>query len=292
MKEHVTQLLEFSLIKIKNFNITLFDLIILFIIIFISRWLIWFVGKLLQKRVFNRLKIDEGRQFTFRQLVKYIIYLTGILIAFQFMGVDLSLVLAGSAALLVGVGLGLQQTFNDLVSGLILLFEGNVHVGDIIEINSLVGRVVSIGLRTSKVETRDAVTMIVPNSKFIVDNVINWSHNRTLTRFSISIHTSYECDPEQVRRVLLEAVRHHSELVVDKPAPFVRLQNFGESSIDYELLFWTYNVWRIENTKSMIRFTIYRLFKENKITIPFPQREILIKNTPTSHSEDTSKSFL
>ncbi len=277
MKTELEKLLEFSILKIRGFNITVVDVIILILILVASRWLVWFLNTVLRKRFFARMGIDEGRQFTFRMLVKYFIYLASILIAFQFMGVDLSLLLAGSAALLVGVGLGLQQTFNDLVSGLILLFEGNVHVGDVIEINNLIGRVVSIGIRTSRVETRDAVTIIVPNSKFIVDNVINWSHNRTLVRFSVHIRASYEADPELVKKVLLEAVKNHTEFIAEKPAPFVRLQDFGEYAIDYSLMFWTHNVWRIENNKSQMRFTVYRLFKENGIRIPFPQRDISIK---------------
>ena len=286
MKQRITRILEFSLLKIRDFDITIFDVLAVILIISASRLLVWFVHQLLQRRVFSRLKVDEGRRFASKQLVKYFIYLAGLLVAFQFMGLDLSLVLAGSAALLVGVGLGLQQTFNDLFSGLILLFEGNVNVGDIIEINNLIGRVTSIGIRTSKVETRDAVTIIVPNSKFIVDNVINWSNNRTLTRFSIQVHTSYETDPEKVKKVLLEAVKFHSEFVVEKPAPFVRLQSFAESAMEFDLLFWTHNVWRIENSKSQIRFTVYRLFKENGIRIPFAQREISIRTLPGVNVEN------
>ncbi|MDJ1472746.1 mechanosensitive ion channel [Cytophagaceae bacterium DM2B3-1] len=286
MKDEIIKLLEFSILKVKGFNLTVFDLLAVISIIFVSRWLVWILNKILKRRFFNRLGIDEGRQFTFKLLVKYFIYLISILVAFQFLGIDLSLILAGSAALLVGVGLGLQQTFNDLISGLILLFEGNVHVGDVIEINNLIGRVVSIGIRTSKVETRDAITIIVPNSKFIVDNVINWSNNRTLVRFSVNVRASYETDPETVKKVLLEAVRVHNEFIAEKPAPFVRLQQFGEYAIEYHLMFWTYNVWRIENNKSMIRFTIYRLFKENGISMPFPQREITIKETSIHTSLD------
>lgn len=284
MKQDITRILEFSLLKIKDFNITVFDVLIVAGIFFVTRLLVWFLNKFLKNRVFSRLRIDEGRQFAFKQLVKYFIYLTSILIAFQFMGLDLSLVLAGSAALLVGVGLGLQQTFNDLVSGLILLFEGNVNVGDVIEINNLVGRVVSIGIRTSKVETRDAVTIVVPNSKFIVDNVINWSHNRTLVRFTVHLRASYDSDPEQVKRVLLEAVKQHSEFVAEKPAPFVRLQHFGEYAIEYDLLFWTHNVWRIENSKSHIRFSIYKMFRENGLKMPLPQSEISVKSIPEKFS--------
>ena len=115
MKEKIVRLLEFSLIEIKGYQVTVIDVLIVVGILLASRSIVWFVSKLLKRRVFSRLKIDEGRQFAFQQLVKYFTYVAGLLIAFQFMGLDLSLLLAGSAALLVGVGLGLQQTFNDLV---------------------------------------------------------------------------------------------------------------------------------------------------------------------------------
>ncbi len=243
------------------------------IIFAVSRLLVWSLRKFLQKRIFRKSTIDEGRQFTLIQLVKYFVYVVATLLAFQALGVQLSLLLAGSAALLVGIGLGLQQTFKDLVSGLILLFEGNVTVGDIVEINTLIGRVTSIGLRTSKIESRDAITIIVPNSRFLEDNVVNWSHNKKLTRFTIPISVSYDCDVEVVRKTLLECVKSHRD-VVEKPGPFVRLQDFGDSGVRFELLFWTYNVWRIENLKSDIRYSIFKAFKANQITIPFPQRDV------------------
>jgi small-conductance mechanosensitive channel len=274
----IRKVLEFTVFKIKSYEISVFDLFVVILIFITSRFLVWAIQNFLKKRLFAGSRVDEGRQFAFQQLVKYFIYVVGLLLGFQAMGIRLSLLLAGSAALLVGVGLGLQQTFNDLVSGLILLFEGNVSVGDIIEINKLIGRVTAIGIRTSKVETRDAVIIIVPNSKFIVDNVINWSHNRALTRFSIPIHTSYNNDPELVKQALLECVKNNRD-IVEKPAPFTRLQNFGENALEFELLFWTHNVWRIENLKSEIRYAIFKTFQEKGIQIPYPQREIYIRNT-------------
>lgn len=275
VKNALREVLEFTLIEVKHYNITIFDLLVLFLIFSIARLLTWVIQKFLKRR-FSKEKVDAGRQFAVIQLIKYLVYLISLVFAFQALSIDISLLLAGSAALLVGVGLGLQQTFNDLVSGLILLFEGSVSVGDIIEINSLIGRVTAIGIRTSKVETRDAITIIVPNSKFIVDNVINWSHAHMLTRFSVKVHTSYECDPEHVRQVLLNCVKSYKD-IADKPVPFVRLNNFGESSLDFELLFWTKNMWRIEHLKSEIRFSLYKAFKENGIKIPFPQREIHVR---------------
>jgi small-conductance mechanosensitive channel len=269
-------ILEFTILEVRHYNITVFDVLVLILIFSVSRFLIWAIQKFLKRRVFTGSHVDAGRQFALSQLIKYFIYVVSLLFAFQALSIDISLLLAGSAALLVGVGLGLQQTFNDLVSGLILLFEGSVSVGDIIEINNLIGRVTAIGIRTSKVETRDAITIIVPNSKFIVDNVTNWSHAHMLTRFSVKVHTSYQCDPEHVRKILLGCLKPYKD-IAEKPSPFVRLNNFGESSLDFELLFWTNNMWRIEHLKSEIRFTIYREFKANNITIPMPQREIHVQ---------------
>lgn len=283
MIDNLKRILEFTIFKIKDYEISVIDLFIVIFIIISSRFLVWFIQKVLRKRIFSKGTIDEGRQFAFLQLIKYFIYLIAILFIFQAMGISISLLLAGSAALLVGIGLGLQQTFNDLVSGLILLFEGSVRVGDIIEINTLIGRVTAIGVRTSKVETRDNVTIIVPNSKFIVDNVINWSHNKKLTRFSIALTTSYKSDPVLVKQTLLACIRQHRD-VAEKPAPLVRFQDFSENGMKFELLFWTYNVWRIESLKSEIRFSIFKLFKENNIRIPYPQRDLHIRKT-----DDTSE---
>lgn len=277
MFENIKRVLEFTIFKIKDYQVSVIDILIVAFIIVGSRFVIWFVHNILKKRVFTTGNVDEGRQFAFLQLIKYFIYLVSVLFIFQALGISISLLLAGSAALLVGIGLGLQQTFNDLVSGLILLFEGSVRVGDIIEIDTLIGRVTAIGVRTSKVETRDNVTIIVPNSKFIVDNVINWSHNKKLTRFTISVTTSYKSDPAHVKQTLMASIKQHRD-VAEKPGPIVRLQDFGKSGMHFDLLFWTYNVWRIESLKSEIRFSIFKMFRENNISIPYPQRELHIRN--------------
>lgn len=287
MQKQIKKILEFPLFKIRDFEIDLFDILIVILIFAISRLLVLSLQRFLMKNVFRRSTIDEGRQFTLLQLIKYFIYIIASLLAFQALGVKLSLLLAGSAALLVGIGIGLQQNFKDLVAGIILLFEGNVSVGDIIEINSLIGRVKAVGLRTSKVETRDAVTIIVPNSRFIEDQVINWSHNKKLTRFNIRVTLSYAFDADQIRYVLLESIKGNRD-VVEKPAPFVRLQNFTERGLEFELLFWTYNVWRIENLKSEIRFNLFKVLRQHNIQIPFPQRDIHVRTAP---EKDIGKLF-
>ncbi|MPR33583.1 mechanosensitive ion channel family protein [Salmonirosea aquatica] len=273
----VRHFLDFELLKIKNYEITVFDILLIILLVTVARLLIWFISSLLRRGFFRRKQVDKGRQEAVIQLIKYLIYVVVIILSLEVTGIQLSLLLAGSAALLVGIGLGLQQTFNDLVSGLILLFEGSINIGDIVELdNGLVGRVTEVGLRTSKVETRDSIGIIVPNSKFINNNIINWSHNRSLTRFIIRVGVAYRNDPRHVEATLLASVQGHSE-VAQNPMPIVRLNDFGNSGIVYELLFWTYSAWRIEHIKSEIRFVIFEKFRAEGIEIPYNQYDLNLK---------------
>jgi small-conductance mechanosensitive channel len=277
LPREVRQFLEFELLKLKDYEITVFDLLVIFVLISMARLLVWFISSLLRRGFFRRKQVDKGRQEAVIQLIKYLIYVIVFVLALEVVEIQLSLLLAGSAALLVGIGLGLQQTFNDLVSGLILLFEGSINIGDIVELdNGLVGRITEIGLRTSKVETRDAIGIIVPNSKFINNNIINWSHNRSLTRFIIKVRVAYRNDPRQVEAILLASVQDHTE-IAKNPAPTVRIMDFGNSGIEYELLFWTYSAWRIEYIKSEIRFIIFERFRKEGIEIPFNQYDLNLK---------------
>ncbi len=274
----VRQFLDYKLLTVgKDFQITVFDVLLIFLLMAVARLLIWGISNLLRRGFFRRKQVDKGRQEAVIQLIKYFIYVIVIYLSLGIANVSLTPLLAGSAALLVGIGLGLQQTFNDLVSGLILLFEGSINIGDIVELdNGLVGRVTEVGLRTSKVETRDSIGIIVPNSKFINNNIINWSHNRSLTRFIITVGVAYHNNPRQVESVMLEAVTDHSE-IAKNPSPTVRIKDFGNSGVIYELLFWTYSAWRIEYIKSEIRFVIFDKFRETGIEIPFNQYDLNLK---------------
>lgn len=273
----VRHFLEFQLLKVNKYQITVFDILLIFLLVMSARLLMWFISSLLRRGFFRRKQVDKGRQEAVIQLIKYFVYLIVFILSLEIVGTSLTPLLAGSAALLVGIGLGLQQTFNDLVSGLILLFEGSINIGDIVQLdNGLVGRVTEVGLRTSKVETRDSIGIIVPNSKFINNNIINWSHNRSLTRFIVTVGVAYHNDPRQVESVLLETIADQGE-IAKNPSPSVRINDFGNSSVVYELLFWTYSAWRIEYIKSEIRFAIFEKFREVGIEIPFNQYDLNLK---------------
>jgi small-conductance mechanosensitive channel len=188
-------------------------------------------------------------------------------------------VLASSAALLVGVGLGIQHIFNDIVSGFILLFGRPVSIGDIVEVDKEVGRVTDIGFRRSMIITRDDINMVIPNSKFVSEKVINWSYRNRLTRFHVTLGVAYGSDTEKVRRLLVEAAVEHPEVSNEKQ-PFARFLDFADSQLTFDLLFWSDNIFRVENVLSDLRFAIDKKFRENNVRIPFPQQDVYIKQTP------------
>ena len=217
---------------------------------------------------------DSSRKKNVLKFFTYIIWVISFLLILNLTGLNLTVFLGAGAALLVGIGFGLQQIFADLISGIFLLFEGNLREGDVVELNNgTIGRVTFIGGRTSKVKTRDNVVLIIPNSHFISQEVINWSHIETQTRFDVGVGVAYGSDVQLVKKVLLDCADDHPD-ISRTPKPFVRFQDFGDSSLDFSLYFWTAKTFLVENLKSDIRFAIEKNFRENNIQIPFPQRDV------------------
>ena len=267
------------MIKGELFTILVTDIIIAFMIILVAKVVVWFITQISLFRMYKNNDMDEGIQFAINQLVSYLIYVFAFIFAMDRIVSDMSIIYGGAAALLVGVGLGLQQTFNDFFSGLVLLFERSVTVGDILEIDGQVGRVLKIGLRASRIETRNSVSMLVPNSKLVNQSVINWTHSDNVVRFEVQISVPYGTDTILVRELLLKSLDVNHE-VLDKPTPFVRLSDFGDNGLSFCLFFFsTQGLWA-EDVRSNVRFEIDRLFRENNINLPFSQREIRIANIP------------
>jgi len=267
------------IVQTKDFDVTVYEVLTVLLILLFTYVFIRILRRIIQRREKSKL-FDPGRSHAILQIIKYILWITAILISLQTFGIKLTLLLAGSAAILVGLGLGLQQIFQDIMSGIAILFEGTLKVGDIVEIqDDIVGRVVEIGLRTSKIETRDNIIMIVPNSKFVTDIVINWSHMEKRTRFHINVGVAYGSDVEKVTRILLECAERHKK-ISHTTKPFVRFKDFGDSSLDFQLFFWTTETFQVESIKSEIRYEINASFKQQGVQIPFPQRDIHIKTQP------------
>lgn len=245
------------------------------LVVLIAQLFIWALIHLLLLNIYKSRKIDLGSQFAINQLIKYVIYTFSIIYALKVFGINITILLGGAAALLVGIGLGLQQTFNDFISGIVLLFERTVSVGDVLEFDGTVGEVQKIGLRASIVHTRQNVSMVVPNHILVNEKVINWTHFDDYIRFAVEVGVAYGSDTQLVQKLLKQAVEEHPK-VKSYPAPFVRFNSFGNSSLDFSIYFFSEEYLAIEDVKSEIRLRIDALFRENNITIPFPQRVVTL----------------
>lgn len=232
---------------------------------------------LLKKMIYKSTKIDAPKKYSIFSLVKYFFLVFATLTGLQIIGFDLSVLIAGSAALLVGIGLGLQNLFSDFISGIIILFDSTVKVNDIIEVNGTVSIVQEINLRTTTVLTRDEKYIILPNSHLTKNELINWTHSSVSSRFEVLIGVDYSSDINQVMQILKDIVLNQ-EGVQKEPKPFVRFIEFGASSLDFSVIFWSEEVFKVNNIKSDLRIKIFNAFKEKKIEIPFPQRVVHLKN--------------
>jgi len=273
--DFVNEILQFELLNVGKYTLKVYHLAIILIIFVVTRLILW----LIKKALFRKHKTDPtdiGNTYAVYQIISYVLWILAFAVTLQALGIKITVLLAGSAALLVGIGLGLQQTFNDIVSGIILLSERSVKVGDILEIDGDVVKIQRIGLRTSEGLNRDEISLIIPNSLITTNKVINWSHQSKKTRFKINVSVAYGSDVNLVSRILIESVLEHPD-IIDKEFVDVRLLDFGNSSIDFQVLFFSQNVFRIEKVKSDIRKIINKKFIENKITIPFPQVDVHMK---------------
>ncbi len=272
----INSFIEFELFKIGKYSLTVGILLtVLFAIIF-TKVALWILKKIIFRKK-NLKRFEEGNLHSLYQIIKYVIWIFAILIILDTVGLKLNVLLAGSAALLVGIGLGLQNTFNDFISGIILLFEGSIKIGDILEIDNDVVKIQRIGLRTSEAMNRDDIVTILPNSLITTNKVINWSHQSKKTRFRINVGVAYGSDVDLVIEILQKSALEHPE-IKDGSSINVRFLNFGNSSLDFALLFFSKNIFRIESVKSEIRIIINRKFIENNITIPFPQIDLHLKS--------------
>ncbi len=271
-----SEFLSYELLKIGDWQLRVGNILMTILVVVITWLFLNILRRIIERPKFILDNIDKKRRHSIYLIIKYFVWVISLVVILEVIGVKVTILLAGSAALLVGIGLGLQNIFADLVSGFFLLFEGTIKVGDVIEADGIIGKVVEINLRSSEVMTRDGVTIIVPNSKFVVEKVINWSHNNDSVRFNVELGVAYGSDVEDVIECLTETLKKHPK-VENKPLPFVRFVNFGESSLDFQLIFWTKETFLVENVKSDIRRSVYKELNERNIVIPFPQRDLHIK---------------
>jgi potassium-dependent mechanosensitive channel len=255
-----------------------FGVVIFIVALIVSRYLRAF----LERRMAAHPHLDPGVQYTVLRLVNYLVIVVGVLFALKTaLNLDLTSIAVVFTALSVGIGFGLQFIAGDLAAGFLLLFERPVRVGDFISVTGpdskiTDGRVVSINLRTTVVQTNDHISVIVPNSKLTNQNLVNWSYMGRRSRISIPVGVSYDADVEVVRDTLLRAAEG-VKYILTEPKPSVQFMEFGDSSLNFRLLVWTDRPRRHPQIRSDINYNIRRLFLESGIEIPFPQRDLNLR---------------
>jgi small-conductance mechanosensitive channel len=269
--------LDFTLVRIGETDLTLWSILYFFFLIFL---LFYFTAKLRQWMVYKVLaksRIDLGVRVSVGTIVRYIVLIIGFIIIFQTVGIDLSTLTILAGALGIGIGFGLQSVTNNFVSGIIILFERPIKVGDRIEVGDVSGDVVRISMRATTVLTNDNISIIVPNSEFIVSRVINWSHIDRNVRLNFPVSVSYKENPDNIKRILLEVVAENNGVLKD-PKADILFDQYGESSLIFNLRVWTREYTNRPGVlKSQLYYAIFRKFREEGVEIPYPQRDVHLK---------------
>ncbi|MDI6741378.1 MAG: mechanosensitive ion channel [Smithella sp.] len=236
--------------------------------------------KIIIQRVLSKSRIELGVRVAVGSIIKYTLLVVGFIVIFQTAGINLSSITILFGALGIGIGFGLQNVTNNFVSGLIILFERPIKVGDRIEVAKIAGDVVDISMRATTIVTNDNISIIVPNSQFISETVINWSHTDRNVRFNFPVGVSYKEDPEAVRKILL-AIALDNPGVLKNPKPDVLFSEYADSAMVFNLRVWTREYTNRPGVlKSQLYYEVARRFREQGIEIPFPQRDVHIKNMP------------
>jgi small-conductance mechanosensitive channel len=236
-----------------------------------------FCQRVLRSRVLSHTRLDAGLQYAIARIAFYVVLVLGFMVGLQTLGINLTSFTVIAGALGIGIGFGLQNIVNNFVSGLIILAERPIQVGDRVDVGGVLGNVAHIGARSTSVITNDNIMIIIPNSEFISGRVTNWSIGDPKVRFRIPVGVAYGSDAQLVERVLLE-VAGANEHVLKQPAPSVRFIGFGDSALNFELRVWSVEwVNRPGALQSALNFAIYEKFKANRIEIPFPQRDVHLK---------------
>ncbi|WP_317167221.1 mechanosensitive ion channel family protein [Tenacibaculum pelagium] len=270
--EKLNKILNYTFHFNKDIGISVKAVLVLIIVLILASVLL----NLFKRLVVKRLEKEDKNKFdTVFSFSRWLIYIIIFLTTLNSSGVNVTAIFAASAALLIGVGLALQTFFQDIISGIFIIVDQSVHVGDIIELDGKVGRVEEIKLRTTRAVTIDNKVLVIPNHKYLSNSLYNWTQNGTTTRESVSVGVAYGSDVQLVKSLLLKAANEHPK-VFQHPAPLVIFENFGDSALEFKLIFTLNDSFQALIPQSEIRFKIDELFREYDITIPFPQRDMRI----------------
>jgi potassium efflux system protein len=273
----LTALLDYHLFSIGNQPITPAQLIVLGLALLITALTARAIRRLIEDRLLRQM--HDAQRFTLARLSAYLIWVLGVVIGLRLVNIDLTALTIVVGALGLGVGLGLQNVVANFVAGVVLLFEQPIKVHDRVTTEDIEGNIVAINFRATTIVTNDNITMIVPNSEFVNRTVINWSHSDPKTRIHVPVSVAYGSDLARVTSTLLEVARRETE-VLKEPGPEVFFREFGDSSLDFELLVWIDKPAQHFRLRSRLNYAIDAAFRENHIQIPFPQRDLYLKKVP------------
>jgi small-conductance mechanosensitive channel len=258
-----------AIFEVNDAKITLGTIFISIAIIFISIKLASFTAKIVNRTLASR-EVEPGVRDSLTKFLRYILIIVGVLFALDNLGISIKSLAAFGAVLMVGIGFGLQDVAKNFISGIILLIERPVKVGDVIDVGDYTGRVIDIRVRSTLLKTRDEVTVIIPNAMLISEEVVNQSYSAQITRQHIRLGVAYGSDLKLVEKVLISCAMEHDKVLKDPP-PIAVFEDFGDSSLKFDLRFWVSDIWSMERIASDIRYAIDKKFRESEISVPFPQ---------------------
>lgn len=265
----------------KQIDITIGLLLLLTIAFLITSSLLQAIRRFFTRNMESEDKLKFISIFKF---IKYLVYVLVIIFTMSAAGIDITILITASAALFVGLGLALQEIFQDIIGGIFIILDKSLRVGDIVEVDDKVGKVFEIKLRTTRAITRDDKVIIIPNHKFISDIVYNYTQNHKTTRESVKVGVAYGSDVQLVTKILTDIV-HVQKYVLKSPKPFVTFDDFGDSALLFSINFYISDSFSDPRIKSEIRYKIDAEFRKNRVTIPFPQRDVhLFQPAPFQHS--------
>ncbi len=275
--EYISDFLQITLFKIQDTPVTFLSLIIFILFLIGFSVLASFIKRLLNTKILPRFIKDSGLRYTLSRMSQYSIIVIGVFVSFQFLGIDLTGLAVIFGFLSVGIGFGLQNITSNFISGLIVLFERPISVGDRVIVNNIEGDIEEINIRSTKVRSLDNISIIVPNSEFVSKDVVNYSHGDPSFRLSVDVGVAYGSDLELVISALNE-VAEENENILKNPGYDVHLRSFGDSAWNMKLLVWIDDVKKKYSILNELNQGIVKKFRDYDIEIPFPQRDINFRN--------------
>ena len=266
-----------------DFRISLFDVLVVAAVIVGILFLAWFASRMSRRLVRRMTRLDEAQQLLVEKVITIIVWAAAFFLGIDLLGIDLTALAVFSGAFGLAIGFGLQKTFGNLIAGIILLMDRSIKPGDVIAVadlagNESFGQIRKIGIRAVSVTTRDQREYLIPNENLMVNQVENWSYSSKNVRMQVPVGVSYSCDLRLAEKLMLQAAGECPR-VLKTPAPSVWLTEYGDSSVNFMIHCWITDPEEgVGNIRSDVLKTLWWLFQENGIEIPFPQRDINFRN--------------